>query len=168
MAGGGHGAALASRATPDAGLRARGPALSLFATTPMMTTMFTVRKTATAPSADKRPPWLIIEPESRMALLIENILSKLGWASVGPIVNAEKAVPLARELTLGGAVIDLDAPAKLVYPIAQILANRGIPFVFIGAASRPELREDFRDRPVLAKRFLMERLRPLIQGVIAI
>jgi hypothetical protein len=134
----------------------------------MMTMMFTVRKTSKAPSADERPPWLIIEPENRLALLIENILSKLGWSTVGPIGSAEKALPLARELTLGGAVIDLDASVKLVYPVAQILANRGIPFVFIGTASRPDVREDFRDRPVLAKRFLMERLRPLIQGVVAI
>ncbi len=118
------------------------------------------------PSADKRPPWLIIEQESRLALLIENILSKLGWRIVGPIESIEKAVPLAREFDLSGAVIDLDAPDKLVYPVAQALANRGIPFVFITALSRPLVREDFRDRPVLAKRFLMERLRPLIRGVV--
>ena len=131
----------------------------------MMTTMFTVRR-GTKISADRRPPWLIIEPESRLALLIENILSKLGWRTVGPFESIEKAVPLARELDLIGAVIDLDAPDKLVYPVAQALANRGIPFVFITALSRPLVREDFRDRPVLGKRFLMERLRPLIRGVV--
>lgn len=135
--------------------------------TTLMTTMFTVGRASKVPSSDKRPPWLIIEPESRLALLIENILSKLGWSIVGPVESIEKAVPLARELDLGGAVIDLDAPDKLVYPVAQALANRGIPFVFITALSRPLVREDFRDRPVLAKRFLMERLRPLIRGVLA-
>lgn len=133
----------------------------------MMTTMFTVRKGAKVPSADHRPPWLIIEPENRLALLIENILSRLGWSIVRPAENIEKAVPIARELELGGAVIDLDAPDKLIYPVAQALANRGIPFVFITALSRPLVREDFRDRPVLAKRFLMEKLRPLIRGVSA-
>jgi hypothetical protein len=132
-----------------------------------MTMMFTIRRTAKAPGTDERPPWLIIESENRMALLIENILSKLGWSTVGPIMTAEKALPLARDLNLGGAVIDLDASDKLVYPVAQALANRGIPFVFITALSRPIVREDFRDRPVLAKRFLMERLRPLIRGVLA-
>lgn len=132
-----------------------------------MTTMFTVRKSSTMPSAEMRPPWLIIEPENRLALLIENILSKLGWRTVGPVESVEKAMPMARELDLGGAVIDLDAPDKLVYPVAQALANRGIPFVFITALSRPLVREDFRDRPVLAKRFLMEKLRPLIRGVAA-
>jgi CheY-like chemotaxis protein len=133
----------------------------------IMTTMFTVRKAAKVPSASQRPPWLIVESEGRLALLIENILSKLGWSTVGPVESLEKAVPLARELDLGGAVIDLDASEKLVYPVAQALANRGIPFVFISALPRPQVRDDFRDRPVLAKRFLMERLRPLIRGVLA-
>ena len=133
----------------------------------MMTTMFTVRRVPPNPPVDERPPWLIIESESRMALLIENILSKLGWSTVGPVESLENAVPLARELELGGAVIDLDASEKLVYPVAQALANRGIPFVFISALPRPMVRDDFRDRPVLAKRFLMERLRPLIRGVLA-
>jgi len=132
-----------------------------------MTMMFTIRRTPKAPGTDERPPWLIIESENRLALLIENILSKLGWSTVGPVTSVEKAIPLARELNLGGAVIDLDSPDKLVYPVAQALANRGIPFVFITNLSRPLVREDFRDRPVLAKRFLMERLRPLIRGVLA-
>ncbi|MBM3536984.1 MAG: hypothetical protein FJX55_04025 [Alphaproteobacteria bacterium] len=133
----------------------------------MMTTMFTVRRVPATPTVDDRPPWLIVESESRMALLIENILSKLGWPTVGPVVSLEKAVPMARELELGGAVIDLDASEKLVYPVAQALANRGIPFVFISTLSRPRVRDDFRDRPTLAKRFLMERLRPLIRVVLA-
>lgn len=132
-----------------------------------MTMMFTIRRTPKAPGADERPPWLIIESESRLALLIENILSKLGWPAVGPVTSIDKALNLARELNLGGAVIDLDSPDKLVYPVAQALANRGIPFVFITNLSRPLVRDDFRDRPVLAKRFLMERLRPLLRGVMA-
>lgn len=132
-----------------------------------MTMMFTIRHTPKAPETDERPPWLIIEPESRLALLIENILSKLGWSVIGPTASTDKALELARETNLGGAVIDLDAPDKLVYPVAQALANRGIPFVFITELSRPIVRDDFRDRPVLAKRFLMERLRPLIRGVLA-
>ena len=95
------------------------------------------------------------------------MLFRSGWSIVRPAENIDKAVPIARELELGGAVIDLDAPDKLIYPVAQALANRGIPFVFITALSRPLVREDFRDRPVLAKRFLMEKLRPLIRGVSA-
>ena len=132
-----------------------------------MTMMFTIRRTPKSPAAAERPPWLIIEPESRLALLIENILSKLGWSTVGPTTSLEKALSLARELNLGGAVIDLDSPDKLVYPVAQTLANRGIPFVFISNLSRPLVRDDFRDRPVLGKRFLMERLRPLIRATLA-
>jgi hypothetical protein len=132
-----------------------------------MTMMFTIRHTPKAPGASERPPWLIIESETRLALLIENILSKLGWSTIGPLTSIDKAVPLAKELDLGGAVIDLDSPDKLVYPVAQALANRGIPFVFITNLSRPLVRDDFRDRPVLAKRFLMERLRPLIRATLA-
>jgi CheY-like chemotaxis protein len=129
--------------------------------------MFTVLFTKRYRPQATQPPWLIVEPESRAALAIENVLSKLGWSVLGPIADADNALPLARQHRLAGAVLDLKAEPERVYPVAEMLAQRHIPFVFITEGGREELREDFRDYPSLPKRFLMERLRPLLRGLMA-
>jgi hypothetical protein len=127
--------------------------------------MFTVLFTRRYRPQDSQPPWLIVEPESRAALAIENVLSKLGWSVLGPIADPGNALPLAREHRLSGAVLDLKAEPERVYPVAETLARRRIPFVFITEGGQEEVREDFRDRPSLPKSFLMERLRPLLRGL---
>lgn len=127
--------------------------------------MFTVLFTRRYRAQDSQPPWLIVEPESRAALAIENVLSKLGWSVLGPIADPDNALPLARQHRLSGAVLDLNAEPERVYPVAETLAQRRIPFVFITEGGREDVREDFRDRPSLPKSFLMERLRPLLRGL---
>ncbi len=127
--------------------------------------MFTVLFTNRYRAHDRQPPWLIVEPESRAALAIENVLSRLGWSVLGPITDPDNALPLARQHRLSGAVLDLNAEPERVYPVAEMLARRRIPFVFITGGGREEVREDFRDRPSLPKSFLMERLRPLLRGL---
>jgi CheY-like chemotaxis protein len=130
--------------------------------------MFTVLFTRRYRSQDSQPPWLIVEPESRAALAIENVLSKLGWSVLGPIADPDNALPLVREHRLAGAVLDLKGEPERVYPVAEMLERRRIPFVFITESGHEEVREDFRDRPSLPKRFLMERLRPMLRGLTAV
>lgn len=153
---------------PDAGLRIT-QAQHSYETRPLLDriTMFTVLFTGRYRARNSQPPWLIVEPESRAALAIENVLSKLGWAVLGPITDPGNALPLAREHRLAGAVLDLKNDPDLIYPVAETLERRRIPFVFITDNGREDVRADFRDRPVLRKCFLMERLRPMLRGLTA-
>jgi hypothetical protein len=129
--------------------------------------MFTVLFTNRYRAQTTQPPWLIVEPESRAALAIENVLSRLGWPVLGPIADPDNALPLARQHRLTGAVLDLTNEPERIYPVAETLARRRIPFLFITEGGRDDVRDDFRDRPSLPKSFLMERLRPLLRGLAA-
>jgi DNA-binding response OmpR family regulator len=121
---------------------------------------------AAAASVDqKNAPWLIVEDESVIGLLIEDALVELGLATIGPITRVDAALSLARERPLAGAVLDINLAGTAVFPVAEALLARGIPFLFItgyGEAGRPRHLAHAR---VLAKPFMVEDLHKAVQAL---
>jgi CheY-like chemotaxis protein len=121
---------------------------------------------AAAASADqKNAPWLIVEDESVIGMLIEDALAELGLATLGPITRVDAALPFARERPLAGAVLDINLAGTVVFPVAEALLARGIPFLFItgyGEAGRPRHLAHAR---VLAKPFMVEDLHKAVQAL---
>jgi len=61
------------------------------------------------------------------------------------------------------AVLDINVGGTNIAPIAQIIADRGLPFIFAsgyGSEGRPQ---GFQDRPALRKPFLIESLAQMIE-----
>ena len=80
-------------------------------------------------------------------------------AEAGTISAAE---PLARNADFDMAVLDINVGTNIA-PIAQIIADRGLPFIFAsgyGSEGRPQA---FQDRPALRKPFLIESLAQMIE-----
>ena len=74
------------------------------------------------------------------------------------------AEPLARTSVFDLAVLDINIGGFNISPIAEIVAARSLPFVFVsgyGPAGRPAL---FADRPVLRKPFLIEHFADMINA----
>lgn len=101
---------------------------------------------------------LIVEDESLIAILIEETLAQLGYEFVGPAVRVAQAVEMARSAGVDGAILDINVHGEPVYPVAAILAGRGIPFVFVTGYDVREIDERFRSRPVLRKPFAAAEL----------
>lgn len=72
---------------------------------------------------------LIVEDATLLALELEAGLVEAGATIVGTAGDVDEALGLA-EVTLDAAVLDVNLGGKLVTPVAQRLAARGIPFVF--------------------------------------
>lgn len=102
--------------------------------------------------------WLIVEDESLVAMSIEDALAELGLGVVGPFSRVAKALPSAREAALAGALLDVNVAGEPVYPVAEILAGRGVPIVFLTGYGSAGLRADFRDRPTITKPFTPEQI----------
>jgi hypothetical protein len=80
-------------------------------------------------------------------------------AECGSITTAER---LVRTCAFDLAVFDINVAGFNISPIAEIVAARNLPFVFVsgyGLAGRPAL---FADKPVLRKPFLIEHFAELI------
>jgi DNA-binding response OmpR family regulator len=121
---------------------------------------------AAAASADQeKAPWLIVEDESVIGMLIEDALAELGLATLGPITRIDAALKLARERLLAGAILDINLAGTVVFPVAEALLARGIPFLFVtgyGEAGRPRHLAHAR---VLAKPFMVEDLHKAVRAL---
>jgi CheY-like chemotaxis protein len=73
---------------------------------------------------------LIVEDETLVAMLIEGLLEECECSVVGPCNTFEKALEAARTETFDLAVLDVNLRGKMVYPVAELLSERHIPFLF--------------------------------------
>ena len=101
---------------------------------------------------------LIVEDEALIASLVEDFLLDLGCDVVGPAMHMTDAIQLAREAAIDGATLDVNIVGEKVYPVADILTERGIPFVFMTGYGEARLRKCDSGRPVLQKPYALEQL----------
>ena len=76
---------------------------------------------------------LVVEDEYLIAAALERALEDRGAEVVGPAGYVEGALRLveAEGDRLDGAVLDINLRGERVYPVADVLAARGVPFVFL-------------------------------------
>lgn len=74
---------------------------------------------------------LIVEDEYLVAIEISDVLVERGAVVLGPVGRLEQAMELAKSAALIGAILDVNLQGTMVFPVAQILAERGVPFVFM-------------------------------------
>ena len=72
---------------------------------------------------------LVVEDEMLIAVLIEEMLQGLGCHVVGPVSRLDAALRLAHEEPLDAAILDVRIRGGQVYPVAEELLPRNIPFV---------------------------------------
>ena len=108
---------------------------------------------------------LVVEDETLIAMQIEGILLDLGCVVIGAVGRLDAALRLAADQPLDGAILDVNIQGGLVYPVADRLATRGIPFMFASGYGTWILPEGLRDLPRLMKPF---RRRELETGVRAL
>jgi DNA-binding response OmpR family regulator len=73
---------------------------------------------------------LVVEDEPLIAMLIEDMLVELGFAVVGPAARLERAMAMAREESFDLAILDINLGNEQSFAVADVLSERGIPFVF--------------------------------------
>lgn len=112
--------------------------------------------TAAAGLAGRR--FLVVEDEMLIAMSIEETLQGLGCVVVGPVAKLDAALRLAGEEALDAAVLDVTIRGGRVYPVAERLVVRGVPFVLASGYGEWALPESLRDRPRLTKPFTPEEL----------
>jgi len=76
--------------------------------------------------------FLIVEDEYLIAADLANSLEDLGIEVVGPAASVEEGLELVKTAgdRLDGALLDVNVRNEPVYPVADALAARGLPFLF--------------------------------------
>jgi len=96
---------------------------------------------------------LIVEDEALLALEIQELLQSAGSTVIGTFNDLARAGQVARREAIDVAVLDTNLNGEMVYPLADDLAVRGIPFVFVTGYATSNLPERFRSMPQVAKPF---------------
>lgn len=102
---------------------------------------------------------LVVEDEAAISLLLEDMLLDFGCELVGPAARLATALELARKEAIDLAILDVNVAGEPIYPVAEALAERGVPFVFSTGYGSAGIKDAFRDRPVLQKPFAQHDLK---------
>ncbi len=94
---------------------------------------------------------LLVEDDALIALDTQDALVDAGYEVVGPAISLEDGMVLARE-RLDGAVLDVNLGGSYVWPIAEALRTREVPFLMLtGFGSALDVPPTLADAPRLAK-----------------
>jgi CheY-like chemotaxis protein len=96
---------------------------------------------------------LVVEDEMMVSMLIEDMLTDLGCTVVGPAARLDEAIDLAKSSELDCAVLDVNLGGQPIFPLADLLRERGKPFAFATGYGDAGVREVDRGTPVLQKPF---------------
>ncbi|HZU89457.1 MAG TPA: response regulator [Stellaceae bacterium] len=96
---------------------------------------------------------LIVEDDYLIATLLAEVLETAGWRVVGPVGQLGEAVDAAVQEKFDAAVLDVNLGGKAVYPVAAVLDERHVPFVFLTGYGAETLQRPFCGRPRLGKPF---------------
>jgi len=104
---------------------------------------------------------LVVEDEALVAMMIQEFLTEYGHAVVGPIGRASDALVAAKETDYDAAILDINLGDGMAYPVAEILAARGVPFVFVTGYEADTVDHRFSHVPVLQKPIERQALQKL-------
>lgn len=105
---------------------------------------------------------LVVEDSYFVAMSMKRILADLGAAVLGPAASVDDAMSLLERVECDGAVLDVNLGDETAQPVAELLASRGVPFIFVTGYSDPDLPEDLRMKPRVSKPIQPNDLRAAI------
>lgn len=101
---------------------------------------------------------LLVEDEGVVALLIESMLSELGYNVVGPVPRLAKALDIVQAEDFDIAVLDVNLNGTSSFPVADALIEKGVPFVFATGYGAPGIPAYLNTTAVLQKPFKTQQL----------
>ncbi|MGH6956540.1 MAG: response regulator [Caulobacteraceae bacterium] len=112
---------------------------------------------------------LVVEDEALVAMELEDMLGGMGCVVVDVAGTVSRGLALAGDeaVPLDGAILDVNLGGEQVFPVAERLASRGVPFVFCTGYGHLGLAGPFARVPTLAKPYNERQLRDLLVSALA-
>ena len=110
---------------------------------------------------------LVVEDETLIALLVEDMLLDLGCASVLHVGAARDAVALLSERRPDAAVLDVNLAGEPAFALAAHLETAGVPFIFATGYGREGVPAPLRQHPVIQKPYALSALAAALQSALA-
>jgi CheY-like chemotaxis protein len=112
---------------------------------------------------------LVVEDESLVAMLLETILEDMGCTPVGPASNIDDGLAMATsEPDLSAALLDVNVAGRPVFPVAEALKARGIPFIFSTGYGEGGLPDEWRGHTTIQKPFTEDAIRQALTAAMKV
>jgi CheY-like chemotaxis protein len=117
--------------------------------------------------ADRRV--LVVEDESLVAMLLETILEDMGCSPVGPAATVDEGLAFVADGGhLDAALLDVNVAGRQVFPVAEALRARGVPFVFSTGYGEGGLPEAWRGQATIQKPFTEAAVREALMKAMGV
>jgi CheY-like chemotaxis protein len=116
------------------------------------------------------------EPTARRILVIEDspvvgpftvdLLEELGFVVAGPAPNMAAARELIEAEPIDAALVDVHIRGERVFPLCEVLAARGVPFIFTSGYADWGMIEKWEGRPRLQKPYRIEDVQEALEALL--
>jgi len=94
---------------------------------------------------------------------LADFLADSGCTVAGPASSVDQGMRLVEQEAIDGAILDINLSGEMVFPLADDLAERSVPFVYVTGYGKL-LRACNHDRPILQKPYSNQQLLKIIGG----
>jgi len=111
---------------------------------------------AAAPASLKNKKVLIVEDQYLIAADLSRAVTILGGVVVGPVASNEAAQAELARSDIDLAFLDINLDEQMVFPLADELEKRGIPFIFATGHEATVLPDRLKSKLRLVKPFTVQ------------
>jgi DNA-binding response OmpR family regulator len=110
---------------------------------------------------------LLVEDESLVSMLAEEILLEAG-CEVILAMRLDRALEVAKSADIDCALLDVNlGNGATSFPVAHVLSERGVPFIFVSGYGTHGIDRTFSDAPVVQKPYRPELLLSALEDCLA-
>ena len=119
-------------------------------------------------SEDRRSV-LVVEDDDMLGQAIGLCVEEAGYEVAGVAQSVDAALTTLSDRSVDAALLDVNLHGELVFAVADALAARGVPFVFVTGQPASSIPESHRHRPLVPKPYydaaLCAALASVLDGV---
>jgi DNA-binding response OmpR family regulator len=110
---------------------------------------------------------LLVEDEALIRMMLVDMVEELGHRVIAQAGNVVEARSLAETEDYDLAILDINLEGVNVRPIAEMVAARGLPLLFLSGYGSAALPDGFQGMPVLKKPCTLDLLKSKIDAILS-
>ena len=110
---------------------------------------------------------LVVEDEPLIAMMLEDFLESLGHDVSATCDSVAEAMVHANKGGFDLAILDVNLKGEHVWPVAERLREKNIPFVIATGGHVDPPPPEFASAPVIEKPYTVDRVTPAIEAALA-
>jgi len=121
---------------------------------------------STAGNGSTHPCVLVVEDEMCLAMMLQDLLEDAGYRVI-KAARVPAALSMAEGEAIDAAILDVNVAGREVFPVADELRRRGVPFMFASGYGDRGVPGEFREYPMLQKPYDPGALGTMLKNVLA-